>query len=324
MERDSDRETESELVVTGRACVADGVVTLELRNEAGTALPPWEAGAHIDLILGDDLVRQYSLCGDPADSATWRIAVRLDPDGRGGSAHVHAALTEGSRVRVRGPRNHFPLEQAQRYVFIAGGIGITPVLPMVSAVARTSAEWQLVYGGRSLATMPFVDTLTGEFKDRVHPCPEDTDGLIDLDSVLGPEGPSDPGTLVYCCGPESLLQAVNEKCGPASTERLRFERFSSEEPVVPAGAESFEIEIGSTGRRLTVEADESVLDALRRSGFRTDSSCEGGICGTCETGVLQGRVDHRDSVLTPSERAADDLMMICVSRALDSRLVLDL
>ncbi|MBW8801741.1 MAG: ferredoxin reductase, partial [Streptomyces sp.] len=157
---------EAELVVDRRDTAADGVLALTLRHPLGEQLPRWEPGAHIDVVLGPGLERQYSLCGDPADRTAWRIAVLREPVGRGGSAHVHEQLGQGDKVRVRGPRNHFALRPAPRYRFIAGGIGITPILPMLAAAEAEGAEWTLLYGGRTRESMAFTEELS-RYGDRV-------------------------------------------------------------------------------------------------------------------------------------------------------------
>ncbi|OJY39801.1 PDR/VanB family oxidoreductase [Pseudonocardia sp. 73-21] len=303
-------DTDLVLTVAARHEVADGVVALELRDPSGGELPPWEPGAHIDLLLRPDLVRQYSLCGDPADRATWRVAVLREPDGRGGSAFVHDEM--GASVQVRGPRNHFALEPAARYVFVAGGIGITPILPMLRAADQAGADWRLVYGGRTAASMAFTGELpAGQVELR----PQDEHGLLDLDAVLA----DTDGALVYCCGPGPLIDAALARC-PA--ERLRVERFTAREQDGPTA--SFEVELAQSGRTLTVPADRSVLDVLEQAGVDILSSCREGTCGTCETGVLAGEIDHRDALLTDVERAAHDTMFVCVSRAACPRLVLEL
>jgi ferredoxin-NADP reductase len=179
------REVETDLTVTGHEIVADGVCVLTLADPDGADLPGWSAGAHIDLMLGPDLVRQYSLCGSPSDSATWKVGVLLDPESRGGSKFVHEELREGSTVRVRGPRNAFAFVQAPRYQFIAGGIGITPLLTMIEAAEAHGADWHLLYGGRERASMGFLDELE-RHGDRVAVSPRDErEGRLDLASVLG-------------------------------------------------------------------------------------------------------------------------------------------
>ncbi|MFC9913286.1 PDR/VanB family oxidoreductase [Streptomyces sp. NPDC127197] len=307
---------EAELVVDRREPVADGVLALTLRHPLGEELPAWEPGAHIDVVLGPDLERQYSLCGDPAERHTWRIAVLREIDGRGGSAYVHAELRGGDKVRVRGPRNHFALEPAPRYRFVAGGIGITPILPMLAAAEAAGAEWTLLYGGRTRDSMAFTDEL-GRYGERVTIAPQDETGLLDLAPVL--DGLPD-GTLVYCCGPEPLLDAVEAGC---SGGVLRVERFRPREQEAGPDGE-FEVVLERTGRTLTVPPGVSVLDTVRASGVEVLYSCTEGTCGTCETDVLDGTPDHRDSVLTDEERTAGETMMICVSRCRGARLVLDL
>lgn len=307
---------EAELVVERRESAADGVLALTLRHPLGEPLPDWEPGAHIDVVLGPGLERQYSLCGDPADRSAWRIAVLREPDGRGGSAHVHERVGPGDKVRVRGPRNNFGLEPAPRYRFVAGGIGITPILPMLAAAEASGAEWTLLYGGRTRRSMAFGEEL-GRYGDRVTIAPEDETGLLDLPSVLD-DVPD--GTLVYCCGPGPLLDAVEAR-SPSGV--LRVERFRPKERE-SGGDTEFEVELAQSGRTLTVAPDVSVLDTVRAAGVEVLYSCAEGTCGTCETDVLEGEPDHRDSVLTDDERATGETMLICVSRCRGKRLVLDL
>ncbi|MGP2439922.1 PDR/VanB family oxidoreductase [Streptomyces sp. JW3] len=307
---------DGELLVTSVELVADGVLALTLRHPLGEPLPGWQPGAHLDVVLGPGLERQYSLCGDPADRAVWRIAVLRETAGRGGSAYVHEHLRRGGTVRVRGPRNHFPLEPAARYRFVAGGIGITPLLPMLAAADRAGADWTLLYGGRTRAAMAFTGELA-RYGDRVTLAPEDETGLLDLAPVL--DGVPD-GTLVYCCGPGPLLDAVEGRCPPRI---LRTERFHPKEQLAVANGE-FEVVLARSGRTVAVPPDVSVLDAVRAAGVEVLYSCAEGTCGTCETEVLEGMPDHRDSVLTEAERAAGETMLVCVSRCHGKRLVLDL
>ncbi|MGY4928861.1 PDR/VanB family oxidoreductase [Streptomyces sp. 900105755] len=308
---------EAELVVQDRESAADGVVVLTLRHPLGEELPGWEPGAHVDVVLGHGLERQFSLCGDPADRSGWRIAVLREPAGRGGSAYVHEQLGVGDKVRVRGPRNHFRLEPAPRYRFVAGGIGITPILPMLAAAEAAGAEWTLLYGGRTRRSMAFTGELARYGGERVTVVPQDESGLLDLAAVLD-DVPA--GTLVYCCGPGPLLDAVEERC-PAGV--LRVERFQPKAQEA-GGEREFEVVLAQSGRTLTVAPGVSVLDTVRAAGVEVLYSCTEGTCGTCETDVLEGDPDHRDSVLTEEERAAGETMLICVSRCRGARLVLDL
>jgi ferredoxin-NADP reductase len=253
-------------------------------------------------------------------------------------------LTVGTELTVTGPRNHFRLAGADRYLFIAGGIGITPILPMVAEAARHSRPWRLVYGGRRRASMAFLGELAA-WDGQVTICPQDECGLLDLDVLLGTP---QPGIAVYCCGPGPLLAGAEARCAAWPPGTLHVERFSPGPDAVPGTSaplgpgtsaplgpraasdpaarrdSSFEVELASNGRVIAVPCGTSVLAALRDAGLELLSSCEEGICGTCETGVLGGVPDHRDSVLEPAEREVGDIMMICVSRAQTPRLVLDL
>ncbi|MGH3587402.1 MAG: PDR/VanB family oxidoreductase [Pseudonocardia sp.] len=291
---------------------AESITSYEFAHPDGAELPAWEPGAHVDVHLPSGTVRQYSLCGDPAGDR-WRIAVLREPDGRGGSAWVHDSLHPGAEVRVRGPRNHFALVPAPRYLFVAGGIGITPILPMIVAAEAAGAGWELAYGGRSRSSMAFRDELTDP---RVQLHPQDEAGLLDLDGLLAD---LPPDALVYCCGPEPLLAAVEERCPPG---RLHTERFAPKDRAGPGAG--FEVELARSGLTVSVPPDRSILDVAEEAGVGVLSSCSEGTCGTCETPVLHGEIDHRDSVLTAEEQAVGDCMMICVSRARCPRLVLDL
>ncbi|MFE4594298.1 PDR/VanB family oxidoreductase [Streptomyces laurentii] len=316
--------------VAARTEPAEGVVQLRLE---GTGLPAWQPGAHIDLVLPSGTVRQYSLCGDPADRAAYTIATRLIEEpagGRGGSREVHERLSVGTEIEIRGTRNRFPLAPAPAYVFVAGGIGITPVLPMVRAAEAAGAEWRLLYCGRSRATMPYAEEAeklgqlaqsgqpgqpghSGRSGGRTTVVAEDTDGRPDL-SFLG-DLPA--GTDVYCCGPEGLMDAVGAALPADRTPRL--ERFSA---ARPEDGTAFEVELRRSGRTVEVAADQSVLSAVREAVPGLLYSCRQGFCGTCQQRVLEGEVDHRDELLTDEERAGS--MLICVSRCTSERLVLDL
>jgi ferredoxin-NADP reductase len=316
-------ELEIELVISGREDLAQDVVALTFAHPDGHPLPGWTPGAHIDLILDASLTRQYSLCSSPADTSLWRIGVLRDPGSRGGSDFIHDRLHEGTSVLVRGPRNNFPLVSSPRYQFIAGGIGITPILPMIEFAQAAGAEWHLLYGGRRRDSMAFAGSLSS-MGDQVAICPQDETGLLELASVLG--APRDD-TVVYCCGPEALLGAVEKACSTWPSGALHIERFSAK-PVVdePSGAalETFEVVCQRSGVTVTVPTGKSVLDVIDQAGVSVLGSCYEGICGSCETAVLQGTPLHRDSVLTDEEREANDVMMICVSRSCSERLVLDL
>lgn len=297
---------------------AEGVISVELERPDGGPLPGWQPGAHVDLRLPNGLVRQYSLCGEPA-SPSWRIAVLHEP-GRGGSTYVHTQLRPGDIVDIAGPRNHFALQDSTEYLFIAGGIGITPILPMVRACATTAKEWTLVYGGRSRASMTFLDELA-TYGSRVHVVPQDEQGLLDLRSVIG-QAPA--GSLVYCCGPEGLLEAVIGVTAETGLD-CHVERFA---PVISAAeareGDAFDVVLKRSGLTVTVHDGESILDVVERAGLNPPFSCREGTCGSCETGVISGTVDHRDGILTEDERNDGASMMICVSRSTGAALELDL
>ncbi len=311
-------EYEADVIVSRRSHPADDVVEVTLAHADGSPLPPWTPGAHIDLMLADGLVRQYSLCSSPAEQTSYRIAVLRTPDSRGGSVQVHE-LTEGQTIRIRGPRNNFPLVTSPRYVFIAGGIGITPMLPMIEEADAAGAAWQLHYGGRTRASMAYLDVIE-KYADRVSVVPQDQAGLLDIAGILGAP---DPRTLIYCCGPEPLLAVVEQQAAAWPSGALHLERFAAKEIERDGEDGSFELVLQRTGVSVTVPADKTVFDTMRDAGVSVLGSCLEGICGTCETGVLEGEVDHRDSVLDPDEQEANDCMMVCVSRAKGPRLVLD-
>ncbi|SDZ34622.1 PDR/VanB family oxidoreductase [Herbiconiux ginsengi] len=331
---------EIDTVVTAATPVAEDVVLLELRAADGSALPAWEPGAHVDVVVQPGVERQYSLCGDPGDLSRYHVAVLREPDGRGGSEHLHAHVSEGSSLRIRGPLNHFalvPPTASSNYAFVAGGIGITPVVPMIRAVEAAGASWTLDYAGRSLERMPFVDELVREFGERVRvhvpgsPVEQESSGATDatgsrFDVTSLSARLADGPVSVYCCGPARMLAALEQESAasgwPAGT--LHLERFEAREVTEPVRHEAFEVELEISGMTLSVPPDRSILEVVEEAGVLVLSSCREGTCGTCETPVVSGEVDHRDSVLTPDEQEANEVMMICVSRAACPRLVLEL
>lgn len=310
-------EFEADLAVTAVDHVADDVVELTLTPADGRALPSWTPGAHIDLILDGDLVRQYSLCSSPADPSSYRVAVLRASDSRGGSKRVHQ-LGDGDTVRIRGPRNNFPLVTSPRYVFVAGGIGITPMLPMIAEAEAAGADWTLHYGGRSRSSMAYLDVLE-RYGDKVVLVPQDEKGLLDVPAILGRPAPR---TLVYCCGPEPLLEVVEKHCAPWGPGALHVERFTAKE-IDNSGNTSFDLVLQRSGLEVVVPPDKTVLTVMREAGVSVLASCLEGTCGTCETDVVEGDVDHRDSVLDEDERESNETMMVCVSRCHGRRLVLD-
>jgi ferredoxin-NADP reductase len=317
-------ERDIRLVVADREVVAhdQDVIALTLTAPERDELPRWHPGAHIDVHLPSGRVRQYSLCGDPDVADAYRIAVRRIPSGGGGSIEVHDELVVGASITTSGPRNAFPLtvpgygSPAQRFRFIAGGIGITPILPMLAQAEKLGVEWSMVYAGRSRDTMPFLDELV-RFGDRIEIRTDDEAGLPTADDLLG-DCPD--GTTVYACGPAPVLTALRSALAGRDDVELHFERFAAP-PVVDG--RPFSVTVSSSGRAVDVGAGETVLAALNRAGVHAPYSCQQGFCGTCRVRTLGGDVDHRDTLLTDPERDAG-MMLICVSRAADDGLILDL
>lgn len=301
------------LTVVHRAVEAENVISLGLTDVCDRDLAPWTPGAHIDVRLPNGALRQYSLCGSPADVRTYRIAVRRSPASRGGSAYVHDRLSVGERVSVSRPRNRFELVGADAYLFIAGGIGVTPLLPMIGAAKAAGSDWSLHYAVRDRATAPFLTELAGD--DAVHIAARRRGDRLDVGGLVGSAG---PGTEIYCCGPPRMLADVTAAADRYGVD-VHVERF---EPDRDAG-EEFEVECARSGKVVCVGGQETVLDALRRAGVPVDSSCEAGACGTCEQQVLDGVPDHRDSFLTPAERHTNASILVCVSRSKTDRLTLN-
>jgi ferredoxin-NADP reductase len=318
---DSTELPESDVVVERINPEADGVISLDLVSVTGEALPAWDPGAHVDLIIDDQFERQYSLCGDPADERRLRIAVLREPASRGGSRWVHEKIAAGDKIRVRGPRNHFALvNDAEEYLFIAGGIGITPILPMIAECEARGAQWRLVYGGRTAGSMAFVEDLS-RYGDRVLMWPQDQRGHIDIEGFLGEPR---AGAAIYCCGPGPLLDAVEGVSQTWPAQALHVERFRAKEGALDGADEPFDVELDRSGLVVHVGAGQTIVEAVRAAGVQVPTSCGEGTCGTCETEVLDGIPDHRDSFLTPEERESNEVMMLCCSRACTPSLVLDL
>jgi ferredoxin-NADP reductase len=319
-------DTHSVRVVQAR-WESEGVVSLQLRATDARPLPEWTAGAHVDLVLPSGLVRQYSLCGRPG-AADYTVAVLREHAGRGGSAEIHDTALVGRELRMQGPRNRFELEPAPRYVFIAGGIGITPMLAMIRHVAEQNLPWELHYGGRRADTLAFTDTLAelaAWSGGRVHLRSDDVEGPLPLADIVR-DAAAD--AVLYACGPAGMLSALAETVERDRPEiPLRFERFTAApEPQATADDQDapFEVELAQTGETVTVSPGQSILDAVRDLRPEVMSSCEEGFCGTCETKVLEGRPIHRDTILSAKERAKNTSMMICVGSCASARLVLDL
>ncbi|TYL51856.1 oxidoreductase [Nocardioides sp. BGMRC 2183] len=301
--------------------LADGVVELSLVDLHGAPLRTWEPGAHVDLRLPGDVTRQYSLTSDPADTSVYRVAVLHVPEGRGGSAYIHRELSKGDVLHCDGPRNNFAFLAAPMYRFVAGGIGITPLLSMIEAAVRSGASWNLTYLGRTAASMAWAEELQHRYPGRVEVRPDDIHGQPDVARLL--DGLAE-GELVYACGPSGLLDAIVSHLGPSGAGRLHLERFApTGVGALTAQGESFTVRLDRSGLELVVPAGKSILEVMEERGIPVISSCREGTCGTCETQVLAGEVEHRDSILSDAERAANDTMMICCSRGIGYGLVID-
>lgn len=312
------------VIVESVAEAADGIRELTLSRPDAQSLPSWTPGSHIDVHVTEEIVRQYSLCGSPGDSFVWRIGVLREPASRGGSEAIHEHLEMGDTIWVSEPKNNFTFgAAAQQYLFIAGGIGITPLLPMIKACHENGVDWRLVYGGRSLTSMAFTEELAA-LGDRVTFWPEDTHGRIDLSGLL--DAP-DKGLDVYCCGPGPLLDAVEAKMEVVDNGlgcALHIEHFKPKALGSDIVNAPFTVVCDYSDAEIEVAADESLLEALRRGGIDIPSSCQEGTCGTCETLVLEGVPDHRDSYLTKEEHASNEVMTPCCSRSKTPLIVLDL
>jgi ferredoxin-NADP reductase len=316
-------ESTSVVLVKQMTFEADGVLSVTLVSADGGELPTWEPGAHVDLVLPSGLIRQYSLCGKVEDRASYRLGVLRETSSRGGSKEIHEQALIGRKLVIRGPRNHFPLAEVDSVCFLAGGIGITPMIPMIAEAQRRGVDFHIVYGGRGRKSMAFLDELS-QYGDRLRVIAEDEEGMPDLASILG-EFPS--ATAVYACGPPGMLAAVEECCSALGrSHSLHLERFSAPPPdPSPEIGEvgPFDVELGRQNVRITVPAGQTLLRALREVVPSILYSCEEGYCGTCEVKVLDGVPDHRDTILTDEERESNKTVMVCVSRSKSPLLVLD-
>lgn len=303
---------------------ADGILGIELVPlTPNTLLPAPEAGAHVDLHLGNGTVRSYSLT-NPGERHRWTVAVNRDVQSRGGSRWIHEMLRPGATLQVGDPRNHFALDEtAPHSVLVAGGIGITPLLAMARRLAAVGRPWTLHYAARNRAQMAFVEPLR-ELAERSGAtldlrCDHEGDAPLDLRAIVAalPEG-----AHVYACGPAGLLAAFEAAAAGLPRERVHLERFASNQEAAAEGG--FTVKLARDGRSIAVAQGQSILAALIAVGIEPPNSCREGICGTCETRVIAGTPDHRDLVLSDAEKAAGDRMMICCSGAKTPTLELDL
>ena len=318
--------TTQRLLVRQARWIAHDVLELRLTRPTGGALPAWEPGAHVELALPSGLRRAYSLCGEVTDTEAWTIAVHRVPEGRGGSREIHETALVGRELEVRGPVNRFPLVPAPGYLLLAGGIGVTPLLPMARELTARGLPWRLLLGARDRSRLVYAEELVALGGDRVRLVPQNEAGLPDLAAELAATPPTH---AVYACGPQPMLDAVTTLCRTADPVRSpHLERFTAAADAIPdqldATSGEFEVVLSRSGLRLTVPADRTVLDVIREKLPDVPYSCEEGYCGTCETPVTAGVPDHRDTVIDQSERPTATTMMICVSRCDSPVLELDL
>jgi phthalate 4,5-dioxygenase reductase subunit len=309
------------LRVTRNEKIADGIHLMEFRDAAGKPLPEFSAGAHIAIRVPNGALRKYSLCNDPAERDRYLVAVKREANGRGGSSNLIDNVKTGDQLMVTAPVNDFGLPpRAQDFLFIAGGIGITPIMAMIRQVQAEGKRFRLFYCTRSPETTAFIDELSAPaFKDMVtiHHDHGDPACSLDLRPVLQERKNREH---LYCCGPRPLMEAVRNMTGHWSQASVHFEAFSEAETHKPTD-KPFKVRLARSGEVIEVATDQTILEALRAHGLDVPSSCETGTCGTCRTKLLAGEADHRDLVLAAHERA--DNIMICVSRARSDEITID-
>jgi tetrachlorobenzoquinone reductase len=291
----------------------------ELQAVDGSALPPFSAGAHIDLHLPNGLVRPYSLCNAPDETQRYVVGIKRDPASRGGSRYIHDELRVGALLQVSAPRNHFPLDEAAPHsVLIAGGIGVTPIACMAQRLRALHASFEVHYSVRRREDAALLDLLDGP-QLHLHVDAEHGGRPLDLAAVVAA---APPGAHLYCCGPAPMLDAYERAAAHLPRAQVHLERFAAAAPASTDGG--FTVQLARSGRSVQVTAGCTILEALRQHGVSLQASCEQGICGSCETRVLAGRPDHRDALLSDTEKQANQVMMVCCSGSKDPVLVLDL
>ncbi len=305
--------------VTRAERIAEDIHLFELRDPAGGELPAFSAGAHLSVRVPNGLLRKYSLCNDPAERDRYVIAVKREAGGRGGSDSLIRDVAPGRDLPVSAPVNNFALAKSTGgHLFVAGGIGITPIMAMIRELRAGGGRFKLYYCTRSPAATAFRDELTApEFRGKVtiHHDGGDLAKALDLWPVV--EKPQ--GQHIYCCGPRGLMQAVRDMTGHWSPSAVHFESFTDAAPR--PDDKPFTVRLARSGRTIEVPAGVTILEALRAAGLDVPSSCESGTCGTCRTGLIAGEADHRDLVLADDERANN--IMVCVSRARGDELTID-
>ncbi len=299
---------------------APNIISYELRPTNNAELPAFTAGSHIDITLPNGMVRSYSLLNSQSERHRYVIAVQRDRESRGGSKWIHQNFRPGEIVSVNEPRNNFCLDETvEKSIFIAGGIGITPILSMIKRLETIGRDWQLIFCARTRASAPFLGLLEGNQRVRINFDREPGAEMLDIPAVVQA---SSPNAHLYCCGPTTMLDAFEQATKDRSKDTVHVEYFTAKEP--PATEGGFTVVLVKSGREIAIPAGKTILDALKDEGLDLPYSCTEGICGTCETKVLEGIPDHRDRILTDAEKAANKTMMICCSGSKSERLLLDL
>lgn len=314
-----------ELVVTGLRAEAEGVLGVELRSPSRSALPGFEPGAHVDVALPNGLTRQYSIASSAADTSRYCLGIGLAPASRGASRYAHEQLRLGDRLQVGTPRSLFRVDtSAAGHLFVAGGIGITPILSMIRWCVEHGREWRLLYCVRSRGAAAYLDRLASQAnRFVVHADDEHGGARVDLGAALR-DMPA--GWHVYCCGPGPMMDALSQCAGDAGIEpgAVHFERFGADTDRSDKPNGAFEVSLLRHGGRFTIPTGQSILSVLEANGLSLPSACREGLCRSCEVSLVSGAADHRDYVLSEDERAANQSILICVSRAQGGELVLDI
>lgn len=310
-------------VIRRREDHTSDIAVFELTGRDGEALPPFDPGAHVDVHVGKDLVRQYSLSNDPAQTGVYRLGVLKDPQSRGGSEAVHAQMQNGTELTISVPRNNFPLNlSAPKNLFFGGGIGITPMISMAYALRAAGKPFELHYSVRSRSRAAFLDELVAEFGDSLV-LYDDADSVtptLDVKALIATAGPE---VHAYVCGPGGYMDHVITSAQHAGLPEVQIHReyFNAE---VDMSGEAFEVVAQTSGVTVQVAEGETIANALKAAGVTVDVSCEQGVCGTCICDVLEGEPDHKDQFLNDEEKELNDQMAVCCSRAKSNRLVLDI
>lgn len=317
-----DADNVHEMRLTAILYAADGTNLFEFRMPNGSDVPPFTAGAHVDVHLPTGAIRQYSIASSQADRQRYLLGIKLDPKGRGGSRCMHEDVRVGSVLKIGPPRNNFPLvEDAPASVFIAGGIGITPMLCMIDRLQALGGNWRLHYAVRTRADA-LLHAQLARPDDRVHlhVDHEQNNHVMDIAAIVAVAAPD---AHLYCCGPAPMLAAFEQACANRPHNHVHLERFSAPDGLAAAG-DAYTVELARSKRSIAVASGQTLLQALQAAGVKVKISCEQGICGTCETRVIAGMPDHRDTILSDEEKASNETMMICCSGSLSPTLVLDL